>query len=106
MSTSSFLPRLNIYLIAKGLNALQFAQDRGKPNIAAILNENLNDDRNNLHRLVKPLASKKEFRKIFTKSFPSFTLFYFGMVFNADLWFVYKAVLILMYGLIFEIFKL
>lgn len=78
----------------KGLNPIDFALDRKKLNAVAILKSFRDNDKENLPPVLRAVAKNKDVRKLFTRIYPFFVLFYFGLVFEQNISWIYKAILI------------
>jgi hypothetical protein len=95
-----------IFFFLKGLDPIEFAEERKKPNLVFLLHQYLVDDKSNLPSILKPLGSNKNFRKTMTQIFPFLTLFYIAMVLDMPLWIFYKLALAGLFYFIFFGFKL
>lgn len=87
------------------MNPIEFATERKKPNVVFVLNQAFANDKANVIDIVKPISSNKSVRKLMTQIFPFLTLFYFGCLFDANLWIIYKILFLGAFYFIFSLFR-
>lgn len=84
----------------KGLNPIEFSIDRGKGGAAKMMQISKDDDRDKLPGFIRSISKNKDTRKLGTRIYPFFLLFYIGLVFEANITWISKSIFIAaLYGI-------
>lgn len=69
----------------KNLTPFELAIERKKQNIVFMLSSYANDNKTYVPKIFHPLSTNKDIRRLVTRAFPFFTLFYFGSILETSM---------------------